>query len=89
MNLSPNKREIFIRKQALEEICENLKKEITEKVIEEIPSLSRYEEKQEKKGKNAATASQMESFIAANNTVVSQTNDVMPSSQPVQAVGLP
>ena len=41
LNLSPNKREIFVRKVTLDKIIESLKEEIAKKVIEDIPVLSK------------------------------------------------
>lgn len=47
VNLSPNKREIFIRKNVLDNIIEQLRKEIIEHVIEDVPTLSNYQEKKD------------------------------------------
>lgn len=56
LNLSPNKREIFVRKKVLDEICEELKKAIVEKVVEEIPTLSSFQDKQETKSRQSLPA---------------------------------
>ena len=49
LNLTPNKREIFVRKATMESVADILKQEISKKVIEEIPTLGRFQEKEDKK----------------------------------------
>lgn len=56
LNLTPNKREIFVRKNILEGIVENLKKSILEKVVEEIPTLNSFQEKMDKKSRQTMPA---------------------------------
>lgn len=46
-----------MRKKVLEEICEELKKAIVEKVVEEIPTLSNFQDKQDKKSRQSLPAS--------------------------------
>ena len=46
LNLTPNKREVFVRRNILEGIVAELKKDIVGKIGEEVPNLSKFQEKE-------------------------------------------
>lgn len=58
VNLTPNKRKIFIRKEILEKILKQLKEQISQKVIEDIPSLNNFEDKKKNSQNDVITYSQ-------------------------------
>ena len=61
--MSPNKREVFVRKGTLERILEELKKEIVLKVVEDIPSLSNFQQQQQlKKGSQSQNNASQSGF---------------------------
>lgn len=69
VNLTPNKREIFIRREILDKIVKDLKEQIVEKVIEDIPTLNSFQDKKASQNQTPSTQpSILEQFSKAPNS---------------------
>jgi DNA mismatch repair ATPase MutL len=67
VNLSPNKREVFIRKTALEGIVEQLRREIGLQVGDEVPVLASFQERKSKGSQSAVLGEAREELNEKNS----------------------